>query len=122
MARITLLEWGRVVVEDQRGSRTYKDCIITPRGVTAWDWRQDGTRHQPGITVGALREHLSRDSEVVILSRGMEGKLLLSPEAFRYLRQQNIDYYLVRSDRLAGLYNRLVNEGLTVTCFIHSTC
>ena len=52
--RITHLSWGRLEVE---GGRSFKDAKLWPGGGRAWDWKETGTRHRPGIQLadGAVR-------------------------------------------------------------------
>ena len=45
--KITKLEWGRMSVEGSE--KEYKDLKVWPGGARAWDWKETGTRHLPGI-------------------------------------------------------------------------
>ena len=44
--RITDCCWGRVSID---GHGAVKDAKLYPGGARAWDWRETGTRHGPGI-------------------------------------------------------------------------
>jgi hypothetical protein len=44
--RIASCRWGRVSID---GYGTMKDAKLYPGGARAWDWRETGTRHDPGI-------------------------------------------------------------------------
>src|SRR5437764_13988382 len=77
--------WGRMEVEGLGAGRDFK---LYPGGGRAWDWRETGTHHVPGIQPADIQELLDHGSRVVILSRGMELALQTCPETLQLLRDQ----------------------------------
>ena len=55
------------------GSGSLKDAKLYPGGARAWDWRETGTRHDPGIQPTDVAELLDHGAEVVVLSTGVFG-------------------------------------------------
>ena len=51
--RILDCRWGRGRVD---GHGTIKDAKLYPGGARAWDWRETGTRHDPGIQPADVAE------------------------------------------------------------------
>ena len=116
--RITSLSWGKIVVE---GYPPYKDAKIYPGGSRGWNWDETGTRHTPGIQPADVEELLARGAEVVVLSKGMVGRLQVCPETIRMLEERNIPVYLKRTKEAVKLYNELRDSGRVGGLF-HSTC
>jgi hypothetical protein len=99
----------------------FKDCKIGPAGVTAWDWGDTGTHHQPGIQPADL-EGLLEDTEAVILSRGMLLRLGTTPEVIKLLEDLGLPYFVEQTQKAARRYNRLAEAGTRVVGLFHSTC
>jgi len=115
---IVHFEWGKVVTND---SKVWKDCIIsTLNGSQNWDWKVDGTRHVPGITVASIR--LIEDHDHIILSTGVNEVLQISPIALVYLKTLNKPYYILQSEKAVIKYNILFKKGLSAAMLLHSTC
>ena len=74
--------WGFVEVE---GLGRFRDVKLWPGGGRAWDWRETGTDHQPGILCVEVTELLNHERELVILGRGRQGRLSVSPETLSLL-------------------------------------
>ena len=70
--RIARVSWGRLEVE---GYPIFKDAKLFPGGARAWDWRDTGTQHEPGTQPADVEELLEHGATVVVLSRGMTGRL-----------------------------------------------
>ncbi|NBD31875.1 MAG: hypothetical protein GVY17_02600 [Cyanobacteria bacterium] len=85
---ITHLQWGRIEVEGQR----YKDAKLFPGGSREWDWRETGTRHQPGIQPADVKELLDKGAQVLILSQGMWKMLQVSAETLEMLKERVWNY------------------------------
>jgi hypothetical protein len=51
--RITHLEWGAMEAE---GLAPARDMKLWPGGGRAWDWRETGTHHVPGIQIADVEE------------------------------------------------------------------
>ena len=60
--RIAHLSWGRLEVE---GHPTFKDAKLFPGGARAWDWRETGTEHVPGIQSADVEELLEHGATVL---------------------------------------------------------
>lgn len=121
--KIDSLVWGKIKTSD---NKTYKDAIITPYGAESWDWKKDGTKHVPGITKDAV-ESLAMEFYHIILSRGMDKVLRVSPEALEYLKEREKNgsnkVKILQSENASEYYNKLVDSGTnSVALFLHSTC
>lgn len=116
--RITDISWGRMEVEGLGSGRDFK---LYPSGGRAWDWRETGTHHVPGIQPADVQEILDHGSEVVVLSRGMQLALQTCPETLQVLRDRGVKYFLEETKAAVELYNRLAQTEAVGGLF-HSTC
>jgi hypothetical protein len=116
--RITHISWGRMEVE---GLGTGKDFKLFPGGGRAWDWRETGTQHEPGIQPADVEELIEKGADVVVLSRGMRLALQTSPETLRWLEQRGITVYVKETKEAVEVYNELA-ETHAVGGLFHSTC
>lgn len=113
------LSWGRMQVS---GLRPGKDFKLWPGGGRAWDWRETGTRHRPGIQPADVDELLDQGSETVVLSRGMLLRLQTCPETLRLLRDRGVRVFVEETRAAVERYNQLVASGERVGGLFHSTC
>lgn len=111
--------WGFVEVE---GLGRFRDVKLWPGGGRAWDWRESGTDHQPGILCEDVTELLNHEPELVILSRGREGRLSVSPETLSLLDRRGVPVVREKTDAALATYNRLAGEGRRVAGLFHTTC
>lgn len=119
---ISSIVWGIITVIDPDGKKqTYKDCMLFPGGSKEWDWSLTGTQHKPGIQIADLKEFIN-DVDIIILSRGMENRLLLKDDTKEYLEKSGKEHFYVPTLEAARLYNKYVEEGKKVGALIHSTC
>jgi len=116
--RITHVSWGRMEVEGLGAGRDFK---LYPGGGRAWDWRETGTHHVPGIQPADIQELLDHGSKVVILSRGMQLALQTCPKTLQLLREQGITYHVEETTAAVEHYNQLV-QTQPVGGLFHSTC
>lgn len=116
--RITRLTWGRLELED---GRTFKDAKLYPGGAREWDWRETGTEHQPGVLPADVRELIELGATVVVLSKGMNGRLQVSPETLALLEDSGVRVDVLQTERAVARYNELVDTE-PVGALIHSTC
>jgi len=116
--RIERLSWGRI---DVVGHGTFKDVKLFPGGARAWDWRETGTQHSPGIQPGDVAELLEHGAQVVVLSRGMLTRLKVCPETLELLRREGIAAHVLSTGKAVALYNQLAGERAVGGLF-HSTC
>jgi hypothetical protein len=117
--RILSLSWGRVVVDG--ATQPYKDVKLFPGGSREWDWRETGTGHSPGIQPADVEELLDRGAVVVVLSRGMLGRLKVTRQALARLHEKGAEVHVLATSKAVGLYNQL-RETRAVGALIHSTC
>jgi hypothetical protein len=116
--KITHISWGRMEVE---GVGVGKDFMLYPGGGRAWDWRETGTEHDPGIQPADVEEILDNGADVVVLSRGMRLALKTSPETLELLKKRGVTVYVKDTKAAVDLYNELVAEHAVGGLF-HSTC
>jgi hypothetical protein len=116
--RISRIAWGRLELED--GAR-YKDAKLYPGGARAWDWRETGTRHVPGIQPADVVDLLDHGAEVVVLASGMLQMLQVCPETLALLERKGIPAHVLPTGDAVRLYNDLAGQGRPAGLF-HSTC
>ena len=116
--RIASCQWGRVSVD---GHGTVKDAKLYPGGARAWDWRETGTRHDPGIQPADIIEIIEHGAETVVLSTGVLRMLRVSPETLTVLQERGIRVHVVPTGEAVTTYN-LLRETERVGALIHSTC
>jgi len=102
--------------------RQFKDCKLWPGGGRAWNWRETGTQHSPGIQPADIEEILTHNPDVVVLSRGVIGRLGVCPETEALLREKGIEYHIERTKKAVELFNALNKQGQRVGGLFHSTC
>jgi hypothetical protein len=98
-----------------------KDFKLYPGGGREWDWRETGTQHVPGIQPSDIEELLDHGAEVVVLSKGMQERLHVSPESLQMLRQRGITVHVEETRRAVEVYNDLAMRERVGGLF-HSTC
>jgi hypothetical protein len=117
--RITHLEWGEMQAE---GLVPARDMKLWPGGGRAWDWRETGTHHVPGIQVADVIELLENGARTVILTRGMELVLQTRSETLEYLGAQGVRVHVEETNAASRVYNELADRGEAVGGLFHSTC
>uniref|UniRef100_A0A8C7EIL1 Mth938 domain-containing protein n=1 Tax=Neovison vison TaxID=452646 RepID=A0A8C7EIL1_NEOVI len=70
---IASLSWGQMKV--QGSTKTYKDCKVWPGGSRAWDWRETGTEHSPGVQPADVEEVVKKGVQTLVIGRGMSEAL-----------------------------------------------
>ena len=111
--------WGFVEVS---GLGRFRDVKLWPGGGRAWDWRETGTDHRPGILCADVTELLKHEPELVILSRGRQGRLSVSPETLSLLETRGVPVLRERTDAALAAYSQLAREGRRVAGLFHTTC
>lgn len=99
-----------------------RDFKLFPGGGRAWDWRETGTHHDPGIQPADVEELLEHGSRVVVLSRGLLQALKTCPETLALLEREGIDVRQAETTRAVEIYNDLAEQGEPVGGLFHSTC
>ena len=115
--RISQLSWGRLETED---GRSFKDAKLFPGGARAWDWRETGTHHAPGIQPADVAELIEHGAEAVVLTMGIWKRLQVCPETLQMLRQQGIAAHVLQTEEAVRLYNELC-EKAPVGGLFHTT-
>jgi hypothetical protein len=117
--QIQRIEWGQIQVE---GLGTVKDVKLWPGGGRAWDWRETGTQHVPGIQIGDVMELIDHGADVVVLSRGMQLVLQTCPETLAFLEDAALTVHVLETREAVQVYNSLCASGRPVAGLFHSTC
>jgi len=115
---ITKLSWGRIEIG---GKQEFKDVKLFPGGCREWNWQETGTNHSPGIQYSDIRELLDNGANVIILSRGILGRLKVQEEVEEQLKLEGITVYILRTKEAVKLYNEL-SKSEVVGALIHTTC
>ncbi|MEM9546547.1 MAG: Mth938-like domain-containing protein [Bacteroidota bacterium] len=116
--RISYVEWGKIIIEDQD---SYKDVKCFPNGARTWDWSETGTKHTPGIQISDVEELLENGAEVLVLSKGFYEILQVHPNTEKYLKAKSIPFYNLQTEEAVKLYNEL-RKTKKVGGLFHSTC
>jgi hypothetical protein len=103
------------------GHPTFKDAKLFPGGARAWDWRETGTEHTPGIQPADVEELLEHGASVVVLAQGMTGRLQIAPETLSMLKSKGIPAHVLGTEEAVRTYNEL-SETEPVGGLFHSTC
>jgi len=117
--KVTHLSWGRLEVEGV--SSPFKDAKLFPGGARAWDWRETGTNHEPGIQPADVEELLEHGATAVVLSKGFYERLGVTPDALRMLEERGVSAHVRQTEEAIQLYNEL-RAAERVGALIHSTC
>ena len=94
---------------------------LWPGGGRAWDWRETGTQHEPGVQPSDVEELLANGATTLVLSEGMDGILRVGPEVVRHLEEHGVTVHVARTRAAVAIYNGLVSE-VPVGGLFHSTC
>ena len=116
--KITSFSWGRLQIDD--GS-AYRDVKLYPGGSREWNWHETGTSHRPGIQIGDVQELLDHGATIVILSRGMNGRLQVRTETLEKLKERGIKTHVLLTEEAVRLYNE-IRKSQPVGGLFHSTC
>jgi hypothetical protein len=99
-----------------------KDFKLWPGGGRAWDWRETGTHHSPGIQPADVAELIDHGSEAIVLSRGMLLRLQTCRETLALLKASGVAVHVAETGEAAAIYNDLAAQGVAVGGLFHSTC
>jgi len=111
--------WGLVRID---GHGTVKDAKLYPGGARAWDWRETGTRHRPGIQPADAAELVEHGAMTVVLAIGVLRMLGVCPETLQELKDQGVLVEVLPTPAAVEMYNRLADRAAAVGALIHSTC
>jgi hypothetical protein len=116
--RIAHISWGRLDVE---GYPPFKDAKVFPGGAREWDWRETGTRHDPGIQPGDVDELIAHGAETVVLSKGIWERLRVCSETLKLLADRGIAVEVLQTEAAVQRFNEL-RQSTPVGGLFHSTC
>lgn len=117
--KILALEWGKIDIEHLG---TGKDFKLWPGGGRAWDWRETGTQHHPGIQISDVEELLHKGCQIIILTKGRLHRLKIPTATINFLKDKGIEVIVAETKKGVTLYNKYVEEGSPVGGLFHSTC
>lgn len=116
--KIVNLSWGKIEVE---GFTTFKDVKLFPGGCREWNWQETGTQHSPGIQYSDVQELLNNNAKIVILTRGVLGRLKVQKEVVEKLKSEGIIVHIFKTKEAVKLYNNLAKSE-KVGALLHTTC
>lgn len=116
--RITKLAWGKIEID---GNKVFKDVKLFPGGCREWNWQETGTNHSPGIQYSDIQELLDNSVKVVILSKGVLGRLKVQKGVVEMLKSAGIKVYVLKTREAVKLYNEL-SKSKKAGALIHTTC
>jgi hypothetical protein len=116
--RIEHLSWGTIEVE---GGKSYKDAKLFPGGSREWDWKETGTSHEGGVLPADVEELLDKGATVVIVGKGINGRLDVNPATQQLLKERGIHFHALPTKTAVELYNEL-REKEDIAGLFHSTC
>uniref|UniRef100_H3BY79 Mth938 domain-containing protein n=1 Tax=Tetraodon nigroviridis TaxID=99883 RepID=H3BY79_TETNG len=117
---ICSLSWGHMRV--QGCSSSYKDCKVWPGGSRAWDWRETGTDHRPGVQPADLEEVLRTGVRALVIGRGMNEALQVPAATLAFVQQRGVEVTALQTEKAVAHYNQLAAQGARVGGVFHSTC
>ncbi|XP_045928866.1 mth938 domain-containing protein isoform X1 [Micropterus dolomieu] len=117
---IASLSWGHMKVKGC--SSSYKDCKVWPGGSRAWDWRETGTDHYPGVQPADLEEVLKKGIDLLVIGRGMSEALQVPTSTLDFVKQKGVDVRVLQTEKAVAEYNKLAGQGAKVGGVFHSTC
>ena len=117
--RITKHSFGHLEVEG--AARPYKDAKLYPGGSREWDWGETGTSHTPGIQPADVEELLEHGARVIVLSKGVYGRLGVCKETLQMLKGKSVPVHVHKTKKAIQVYNELADKE-PVGALIHSTC
>jgi hypothetical protein len=100
----------------------FKDAKLYPGGAREWDWRETGTSHDPGIQPADVEELLDHGARVIVLARGMNGRLQVKDETLQRLDDAGVEVHVHSTEEAVETYNELRSDGVPVGGLFHSTC
>src|SRR5512139_3061431 len=92
--RIIEHRWGSLLVEVESGQRQFKDAKLFPGGCRDWNWEETGTEHSPGVQLADVEELIEHGANVVVLSRGVLGRLQVPDETLQQLKGRGLTVHV----------------------------
>ncbi len=112
--RIESYDFGRVVVD---GKCYSADVIVTPGGVKADWWREEGHSLCPEDLEGVLGPGI----EIIIIGCGANGALRVPDSTRIWLEEQGVRLYALPTREACDRYNEMAGSG-KIIAGLHLTC
>lgn len=112
--RLSDYRFGKITVD---GVPYTEDIQILPDGAVKSWWRQEGHRVLPKD----LEEALAANPELVIIGTGYWGRVAVSPEAERLLKERGIELLALKTAEAVEAYNEL-SPKRRACALLHLTC
>ncbi|MCJ7801190.1 MAG: MTH938/NDUFAF3 family protein [Candidatus Marinimicrobia bacterium] len=116
--QITKLSWGKIEIG---GKQEFKDVKLFPGGCREWNWQETGTEHSPGIQYSDVQELIENGAKVIVLSRGVLGRLKTKKGLVKKLESAGLTIHILKTKEAIKLYNEIYKSEL-VGALIHTTC
>lgn len=114
--------WGKITIKKGNQTTAYDgDVRIFPTKTEKWDWTKTGTHHNPGTQIADVAD-IVKDSDIIILTRGVDLVLQVPQETIDYVKQNGKIVFVGQTEEMVKLYNKLVQEGKSVGGLFHTTC
>lgn len=86
--------WGQMRVHGS--TKTYKDCKVWPRRSLAWDWREIGTEHSPGVQTADVEGVAEKGMQILVIGQGMSEALKVTQK-----KEKGIDVRVLQTEQAA---------------------
>lgn len=112
--KIEHYSFGRITIE----GKTYtSDVIIYPDKVDSSWWRKEGH----SLHIVDLKDVIPVKPEILIVGTGQSGVMIVPEETLSYLKAQDIEVHVTRTEKAVELFNKLRKDKKTVAA-LHLTC
>ncbi|MCH7487129.1 MAG: hypothetical protein IIC04_09095 [Proteobacteria bacterium] len=116
MMRITLYDFGKIVVDGETHTR---DVIIHPGRVEGSWWRQEGHR----LRVEDLNGVWESGPDILVVGTGYYGNMAVGEETLDYARSRGVEIIAATTPDAVSTFNRLQSEsGKRIVAALHLTC
>ena len=116
--KITKLSWGKIEIDRVQ---VFKDVKLFPGGCREWHWQETGTNHIPGIQYSDVQELFKNGAKVIVLSRGVLGRLRVQQGLVEKLESKGFIVHILKTNEAVRLYNK-ISKSEAVGALIHTTC
>jgi len=112
--KIEHYSFGRITIE----GKTYtSDVIIYPDKVDSSWWRKEGH----SLHIVDLKDVIPVKPEILIVGTGQSGVMIVPEETLSYIKAQDIEVHVARTEKAVELFNKLRKDKKTVAA-LHLTC
>jgi len=112
--KIEHYSFGSITID----GKTYtSDVIIYPEKVDSLWWRKEG--HY--LHIADLKDVINVKPGVLIIGTGYSGAMVVPEETISYIKTQNIEVHIARTEKAVELFNKFQRSKKTVAA-LHLTC